>query len=208
MAPHDATRGTSCSSSTRGPSWQRGSHRNARRRSRRGRLAPRRAPRARLPARLRARLPRPLRTPLPAARLRARLSRPLRARLPARLRTRLPGHGRGASGSARARLREPTQALHLGLREAAALACLEATEAERAERHSLELDHPVSHGLHHAPHLALAALADGHLEYAGRGFSRHGCRCGRSRRFGTESSWTTGGPRRRRLGSPRPGCSS
>src|SRR5262245_62000817 len=63
------------------------------------------------------------------------------------------------------------QSLHLRLRPPAALARLEAAEAERAEGHALQLDDPVADRLQHPAHLALAALADRELDDAGRGLA-------------------------------------
>src|SRR3954468_13757079 len=63
---------------------------------------------------------------------------------------------------------QPPQPLHLCLRQPPALPGLEAAEAQRAERHALELHHAVAHGLEHPTHLALLPLADRDLDDAAR----------------------------------------
>src|SRR5688500_6831624 len=63
-------------------------------------------------------------------------------------------------------LRRPPQALHLGLREAAALSRLEAAQAERPEGNPLQVDDAVAHRLEHPAHLALPPLADRELDDA------------------------------------------
>src|SRR5215216_4458546 len=87
------------------------------------------------------------------------------------MRRRIVAAVRGAPSAplvrATARLRHAPQPLHLRLREAAALPRLESAEAQRTERHTLELDHPVPHCLEHPADLALAALADRDLDHAG-----------------------------------------
>ena len=89
--------------------------------------------------------------------------------------SRASGSGRGGVG----RLGGPPgppQALDLRRRQAPALARLEAPQPERAERHALELDHPVADGLEHAPHLALASLAERDLDHPGLRLARTGGR--------------------------------
>jgi hypothetical protein len=59
------------------------------------------------------------------------------------------------------------QSLHLGVLEPPAAPALEPAQAERPERHALQLHDPVPDRLAHAPHLTLAPLAQGDLDHAG-----------------------------------------